>query len=152
MAASYEDWIATCEETDGIRFSWNNLPTSRIEATRMVRAPRPPLPLPSPPSALLDRARVWEHSRQWLLGVPALRRGTVTADPVSLAGVARLACPPVGPALRCRQLGHSTGDAHAGWPVDAWFKLAQLSACAHWRVSCCDLNLNLTPSPSILTP
>ena len=37
MAQSYEDWIATCEDTDGIRFSWNNLPTSRVEAARMVR-------------------------------------------------------------------------------------------------------------------
>ncbi len=34
---SYADWIATCENVDGIRFSWNNLPTTRIEAAKMVR-------------------------------------------------------------------------------------------------------------------
>ncbi|EDQ92266.1 uncharacterized protein MONBRDRAFT_34958 [Monosiga brevicollis MX1] len=33
---SYQDWINACEDTDGIRFSWNVFPSSRIEATRMV--------------------------------------------------------------------------------------------------------------------
>jgi hypothetical protein len=37
MAQGYEDWIAAREDADGIRFSWNNLPTSRVEAARMVR-------------------------------------------------------------------------------------------------------------------
>eukprot|EP00041_Stephanoeca_diplocostata_P017970 m.372535 g.372535 ORF g.372535 m.372535 type:complete len:779 (+) comp20875_c0_seq2:182-2518(+) len=33
---SYADFINASEDTDGVRFSWNVLPTSRIEATRMV--------------------------------------------------------------------------------------------------------------------
>ncbi|EGD80943.1 SEC23B protein [Salpingoeca rosetta] len=34
--SGYEEWILACEERDGIRFSWNVLPTSRVEATKMV--------------------------------------------------------------------------------------------------------------------
>lgn len=33
---SYQDFINASEDTDGIRFAWNVLPTSRVEATRMV--------------------------------------------------------------------------------------------------------------------
>ncbi len=34
---SYAEFINASEDVDGIRFAWNVLPTSRIEATRMVR-------------------------------------------------------------------------------------------------------------------
>eukprot|EP00049_Salpingoeca_infusionum_P000330 m.39098 g.39098 ORF g.39098 m.39098 type:complete len:793 (+) comp10280_c0_seq4:160-2538(+) len=34
--STYEEWISACEDTDGVRFSWNVIPTSRIEAARMV--------------------------------------------------------------------------------------------------------------------
>ena len=49
MAEAYAQWINACEDTDGVRFSWNVLPSNRIEATRMVHAvkPCPPSPLPS---------------------------------------------------------------------------------------------------------
>eukprot|EP00035_Acanthoeca_spectabilis_P020937 m.435394 g.435394 ORF g.435394 m.435394 type:complete len:768 (+) comp17843_c0_seq1:111-2414(+) len=33
---SYADFINASEDTDGVRFAWNVLPTSRIEATRMI--------------------------------------------------------------------------------------------------------------------
>eukprot|EP00040_Diaphanoeca_grandis_P001596 m.18936 g.18936 ORF g.18936 m.18936 type:complete len:765 (-) comp12269_c1_seq1:22-2316(-) len=33
---SYQDFINQSEDTDGVRFAWNVLPTSRVEATRMV--------------------------------------------------------------------------------------------------------------------
>eukprot|EP01147_Barroeca_monosierra_P007743 gene7743-622_t len=34
--SGYDEWILACEERDGIRFSWNVLPTSRVEATKLV--------------------------------------------------------------------------------------------------------------------
>eukprot|EP00050_Salpingoeca_kvevrii_P010416 m.8299 g.8299 ORF g.8299 m.8299 type:complete len:767 (-) comp2844_c0_seq1:371-2671(-) len=34
--ATYEEFIHASEDTDGVRFSWNVIPTSRIEATRLV--------------------------------------------------------------------------------------------------------------------
>lgn len=34
------DFINASEDTDGVRFAWNVLPTSRVEATRMVGIPR----------------------------------------------------------------------------------------------------------------
>ena len=34
--ATYEEFINASEDTDGVRLAWNVLPTSRIEATRMV--------------------------------------------------------------------------------------------------------------------
>ena len=34
--ATYQDFINACEDTDGVRFSWNVFPSNRIEATRMV--------------------------------------------------------------------------------------------------------------------
>ena len=39
---SYQDFINACEDTDGIRLSWNVIPSNRIEAARMVQtlAPR----------------------------------------------------------------------------------------------------------------
>lgn len=33
---SYADFITASEDVDGVRFSWNVIPTNRIEATRMV--------------------------------------------------------------------------------------------------------------------
>lgn len=33
---SYQDFINASEDVDGVRFSWNVVPTNRIEATRMV--------------------------------------------------------------------------------------------------------------------
>eukprot|EP00051_Salpingoeca_urceolata_P027681 m.482747 g.482747 ORF g.482747 m.482747 type:complete len:780 (+) comp22653_c0_seq1:235-2574(+) len=35
-AATYQDFIHASEDTDGVRLSWNVLPTSRIEAPRLV--------------------------------------------------------------------------------------------------------------------
>ena len=37
MAATYQEFIHQNEDRDGIRFSWNVWPSSRLEATRMVR-------------------------------------------------------------------------------------------------------------------
>eukprot|EP00053_Salpingoeca_punica_P011142 m.99720 g.99720 ORF g.99720 m.99720 type:complete len:768 (+) comp15597_c0_seq1:109-2412(+) len=34
--ATYQEFIHASEDNDGIRFSWNVLPTSRVDATRMV--------------------------------------------------------------------------------------------------------------------
>uniref|UniRef100_A0A3B3CQ01 Protein transport protein SEC23 n=1 Tax=Oryzias melastigma TaxID=30732 RepID=A0A3B3CQ01_ORYME len=34
--ATFAEYIAQNEERDGIRFSWNVWPSSRLEATRMV--------------------------------------------------------------------------------------------------------------------
>lgn len=34
----YAPFIAASEDTDGVRFSWNVLPTNRLEATRMASA------------------------------------------------------------------------------------------------------------------
>lgn len=36
LVAGWPDFINASEDTDGVRFAWNVLPTSRIEATRMV--------------------------------------------------------------------------------------------------------------------
>lgn len=36
---SYQDFINASEDTDGVRFAWNVLPTSRVESTRMVVPP-----------------------------------------------------------------------------------------------------------------
>jgi hypothetical protein len=34
--ATYQDFINACEDTDGIRLSWNVFPSNKIEAARMV--------------------------------------------------------------------------------------------------------------------
>ena len=36
--ATYQDFINACEDTDGVRLSWNVIPSNRIEAARMVCA------------------------------------------------------------------------------------------------------------------
>ena len=36
MAEQYQEFIERSEETDGVRFSWNNFPANRIEGTRNV--------------------------------------------------------------------------------------------------------------------
>ncbi len=36
MAATWQDYLKCQEEVDGVRFSWNVWPASRIEATRLV--------------------------------------------------------------------------------------------------------------------
>ena len=35
--ATYQEFIQQNEDRDGVRFSWNVWPSSRLEATRMVR-------------------------------------------------------------------------------------------------------------------
>jgi hypothetical protein len=35
--ATYEEFINASEDTDGVRFTWNVIPTTRIEASRLVR-------------------------------------------------------------------------------------------------------------------
>jgi hypothetical protein len=34
---TYQDFINACEDVDGVRLAWNVLPSSRIEAARLVR-------------------------------------------------------------------------------------------------------------------
>ena len=49
--ATYQDFINACEDTDGIRLSWNVIPSNRIEAARMVS---PNMRIPSCTTRLVD--------------------------------------------------------------------------------------------------
>ena len=87
-AQTYQDYIQSQEDRDGVRLSWNVWPSSRLEATRMV------VPL----AALYTPLKVLKPWIFSLLKTPQKAHNIIPF----IEGAARLASNPVWPCHLCK--------------------------------------------------